>query len=227
MPSFNINQFASEIKDAGTLQNNKFNIEFVIPPIFSGVERFGEVSFSRKLQMRAETASLPSVILDTQNTNRYGLGPRQKFPTNVAFTDFSLSFIDDKQNNMYNYFSTWINSIFDFGATGERSTRSRISSTKYLNEYKKYYASPLMSVFIYSKEGTLVNNVGFVDVFPVGISEVGLGWSENNSVMKSKVIFSFREWFIDPITLRPYDSGQVPNPAVTASVPQTNPTPGN
>ena len=83
------------------------------------------------LQIRAESAKLPGVLIQTSDVNRVGIGPTQKMPFNAQFTDTSITFVSDSKGEIYNYFYTWLNSIFDFSGIYNRN-----ALPSYKTEYK-------------------------------------------------------------------------------------------
>jgi hypothetical protein len=186
---FNIKDFSAHINKFGTLQTNKFAVEIFPPAIFNPLE------FERNtMTFRASSARIPSASLDLQRVMRYGVGPEQKFPTNINFTDISITFIDTVENTLWKRFATWINAIFDFtGPSGG-------SEASYATEYKKNYASHAIKIYVYDAYDTgnaTKNTIVLKEAFPVSLSEVGVSWSENNKLYEFTVGFTFREWYYE------------------------------
>ena len=166
---FNIKDFSAHINRFGTLQTNKFVVKVPAPRIF------GPSATDQLMEYRASNARIPGASLDLQRVMRYGVGPEQKFPTNINFSDINITFIDTSENELWKRFTTWINGIFDF--TGPAGG----SEASYKTEYKIDYTSDV-KIFVYDNDSVLKNVLVLKEAFPVSISEVGVSWSENNKL---------------------------------------------
>jgi len=191
---FNIADFSSNLNKFGTIQTNKFLIEIPAPEIL------GPTSLDRVIFYRASNVRIPGVTFDFQRVFRYGVGPEQKFPTNVNFTDISINFIDTVNNDIWKRFAIWFNGIFDF--TG----RSGGSHASYKTEYKDYYATEVR-IYVYDNEAILRNVVVLKDAFPTSLGDVNLSWSDNNKLYEFTVGFAFKEWYYDGYALQEFQSG--------------------
>jgi hypothetical protein len=200
--AYNISDFLQSIDVAGVLHTNKFELNFVSPNIMLGVSVSSPNStvtsndIESIVRFRAESVRVPGVLLETADVNRYGVGVRQKMPYNAMFTDTSVSFISDKDGDIYRYFYTWINSIFDFGGIS-RNGGGR--PPQYATEYKDDYTTDLR-ILIYNTTGDVVQSVILRKAFPVSFNEINLGWSQQNELVKVNVMFSFRDWTLEDVT---------------------------
>ena len=203
---FNIARFSAHINDRGTLQTNKFIVR-MRPPFMLGTNTVIDPS----IEYRANSVKIPGVDLETQNVSRYGVGPSQKFPTNVNFTDVDINFVDMNNNAFWKYFAKWMNGIFDY--TG----RSGGSQPSYKVEYKKYYETDIQ-IFVFDNAGNQTNAIILKEAFPISLSDVSLSWSENNRLYEFSVRFAFKEWFYSGYDMGVYDSGATIGPGQTAQV---------
>ena len=187
MAGFNIAEFSSKINDRGTIQNNKFLIKISFPAILVNVYNEEDLVF------RASSIEIPGVSFENTTSFRYGVGPQQKTPRNPNFNDISISFIEDEQNRIWKFFSRWTNEIFNFDA-----------DSKYVARYKSEYISPNFEIEIYNNKGLKVTSVILTEAFPSSLGNVGLSWSDKNSLMMVKVGFSFTDWhWVDDLRQRP------------------------
>lgn len=205
---FNVADFASNIGRYGTLQTNKFTVE-----IFDKVNAEGDTVFLRLFRnsnlSQAETTSfieggiihlkridsvkLPGATLDTFETRRYGVGPNIRVGTNVRFEPFSISVITDKNYNIYKYFYTWINGVFDFSGKGDQRSSGVNRFPSYLTSYKSDFACNI-KVNVYESTGQLKAKYIFYDAFPIGITDPALSWRDNNTLHKFDMTFSYTNW---------------------------------
>lgn len=203
---FNIANFSSHISKLGTLQTNKFIVRLKSPLMF------GPLTVNRVYEYRASSVRIPGVNLDTQNVFRYGIGPQQKFPTNVNFSDIDITFLDTADNALWKHFSDWMNGIFDYtGAAGGRRATYGV-------EYKKYYETEVQ-IFVFDNDGNVSNVVVLKEAFPSSLNDVSMSWSENNKLYEFTTRFAFKEWYYDGYSQgRPFQSGASLGPGATSQV---------
>lgn len=203
--TFNIADFSAHINKFGTVQTNKFRVDIGTPAILRTVNN------ADLYQYRASSVRIPGVNFDMQNVSRYGVGPQQRFPTNVNFTDIDVTFVDTNYTALWKYFTIWMNGIFDY--TGN----SGGSQASYRVEYKKNYVADT-DIYVYSNSGDLINKVTLKESFPVSLGDVNLAWGENSRLYEFTVRFSFREWFFEGYQAGTFQSGAVLGPASTSQV---------
>ncbi len=211
---FNIANFSAHINNTGTVQTNKFIVRLKSPAIF------GPTEISRIYEYRASSVKIPGVNFDTQNTYRYGIGPQQKFPTNVNFTDVEITFLDTSRNALWKHFTQWMNGIFDYTGTIGGGQPS------YQVEYKKYYETEIQ-IYVFDNEGNVSNLVVLKEAFPIALNDVGLSWSENNKLYEFGVRFAFKEWYYANYNVGEFNSNvSALGPGQTSSpVPQRTESP--
>lgn len=196
MPSFDITKFQSNIVQKGTMKTNHFEVNITRPKFFD--------LDSELLSFRAESAKIPGVTLDSTDNRIYGYGPRQKFATNIHFSDVSVSFIETADLTIYKTFTEWINGIFNFdnGVSGKPT---------YSVAYKDDYAV-IVQILIYGPrgpQGGLLSTVNLIDAFPLAVSDSRLDWSENNQLLKTNVTFAYSRILINPGTAPPNVASRV------------------
>jgi len=183
MAGFNIAEFSSKINERGTIQNNKFLVK-ISKPIGYSPDFFLNPYKEEDLIFRATSIEIPGVSFEFSNSYRYGVGPQQKTPRNPNFNDISISFIEDKRNGVWKFFSSWINQIFNFD-----------TDRMYVARYKSEYISPNFEIEIFNNAGDPVTSVILTEAFPSSLGNVGLSWNDKNSLMMVKVGFSFTDWY--------------------------------
>lgn len=153
------------------------------------------------LTMRCDNAILPTInLLQEQNIRRYGFGPVENVAYGVNVGDFTLQFIVDKEAAIIDFFEAWMNRIVNRDSFGGANMNNVIGDSKrpYEVAYKDTYACPTVNVFVYDRSQNTVVEYNIYDVFPTGIQSMNLSWSEENSLMKLNVTFSFTDLRIRP-----------------------------
>jgi hypothetical protein len=148
------------------------------------------------LTMRCDNVVLPSVnLLQEQNIRRYGFGPVENVAYGVNVGDFTLQFIVDKKAEVVSFFEAWLNQIVKRDSYGGADMNSADSTgrTPYEVAYKDAYACSSVNVFVYDRSQNNVMEYNIYDVFPTGIQSMNMSWSEENTLMKLNITFSFTD----------------------------------
>lgn len=202
--AFNINDFSSNIKKFGTLKNNNYEVIISLPIILKNINvraiDASQIDIMRVLNFRTEKITLPGFNLELQPVNRYGIGPKQRFPTNVVFPEtISMTFLETEQNDVHRFFTIWMNSIFNFQYSGFNNIPGGGPNGLYLTEYKDNYATDI-TIKIYNGhtsdikiQPAPINEIVLKGAFPTQLSELSLDWSDTNTVMKINVTFTFSD----------------------------------
>ncbi len=96
--AFDISKFSAHLNKYGTIKNNRYEVIISPPASFRLAPGFQE-EFKEMfdiLTLRVEQVRIPNVNLNIQRVNRYGIGPRQAFPTNAVLLldEFDVDKID-------------------------------------------------------------------------------------------------------------------------------------
>lgn len=187
LTGFNINNFRSNINTGGYLQTNKFSVVISVPPksIYLGP------TSSQHLSFRADEVRVPGASLDIASIHRYGIGPNQKFPFNVNFTDITISFIDDASASIWHMMNTWMRAIFGYGNNNISSMNK--NSQNYQLLYKDEYCSTIQ-INVFNNYGAQVQMIELIDAFPISLNDVTLSWGNNNNLYKTHATFNFRDY---------------------------------
>ena len=169
------------------------------------------------MQFRAEATHVPGIALQTEQVSRYGVGPSQAFPSNVAFEAHTIQFFDDSKTTIWKFFAQWINAIFNF-AGGSNGT-----SGNYGVAYRADYVVDI-KIHVFNTEGTLIKTVVLKDAFPLSLGEVALSWSEQSSLYKFPVTFGYQYWYLESPQSSGL-SGLPPAPTGAGSPPTPPPLP--
>lgn len=198
--SFNIARFRNEVVTSDSvLPTHSFLVVFApMQWITTSAARQGLDSL---LTMRCENAILPSInLLQEQNIRRYGFGPVENVAYGVNVGDFTLQFIVDKQALIVDFFEAWLNRIVNRDSYGGANMNNKGPEGRrpYEVAYKDSYACPSVNVFVYDRAQNNVLEYNIYDVFPTGIQSMNMSWSEENTLLKLNVTFSFTDLRIRP-----------------------------
>lgn len=198
---FNVQQFSANINKYGTLQTNRFEVNFRFPYLEKIEASTPNVdNFSRNVGFRASSVKVPGLTLDVQNVTRYGVGPQQKFPTNVNVSDIDITFIDTADNELWKNFMNWMNKIFDYNGQTQNAMQNRGSTGKrghYTVDYQSAYATDVIIKVFNTGSIEPINRITLVEAFPVSLSDVDLSWSDNSKLYEFTTRFTYSRWYHD------------------------------
>jgi hypothetical protein len=213
---FNLNSFMTDIRTRGVVRPHSFLV--VIDPPFALLSKNYSASYMKRIVIRCEAASLPSMALTTQEFMRYGYGSLETIPYNVSFEPVNLSFILDSQAEIYSFWYRWLNSIVNFnfsGGIGGTIEYGNVNMKAYEVGYKANYASKI-HILLYNEESKNIIEVTLHQAFPSALSEVSLNWESNNEIVKLNVPISYRDFSVS--TVDPQNLDQTSNILIDSTV---------
>jgi len=198
---FDLKEIKGSIQSDGYLKTHSFTVMFGTPKVMQG-KRFSIVNsdsgkavnsaslseIPKLMVLRADTAQIPGSLLLTTDSARYGIGPNQKTPVNVIFTDTAFTFIADSYGLLWAYFYFWHNSIFSWD---QKASGGRVPS--YTMEYRENFSTDII-INVYEPHGRKVMSFKLIDAYPTLIPSTPLSWGENDQILKMNVGFTFRQW---------------------------------
>lgn len=207
---FNIKEFKGYLAETGYVPTSRYIVDIPMPAglyraLITSKGVTGEINnvnaMPEHLRFRAEKIDLPGVNVVVTPTDRYGIGPAQRFASDANLVDINAEFLVDKDQLISMFFYHWMNNIFSFN-------RVRPTDVPEDNNYYNYRASYLVDyavdirVYVYDYSGGNEAKTTFTlfDAFPVAIEPIGLSWNEENRLIKIRVKFSYRDWTIDETT---------------------------
>ena len=207
---FNVQDFRASILNDGVMPINRFVVSIPVLSSMSflnggtGVSSAWSSSFKKGtsfLQYRAESIRLPGASLDTFTTRRYGVGPYQKYPTNVNFTDITITFLDDSKASIWRALYDWQNKIFDYGGNSANlfggifgALGNTPTNPSYSLNYKDDYVVDII-IDVYNQTDTKpVQTVMLKQAYPITVNDVPMDWAGNNQLLKVQATFTFSEW---------------------------------
>ena len=201
--AFNVNRFRENIASYGYAKQNKFEVFVQSPRIFqnSSMNINGrELNFNdinNLLRYRIEETSTPTISLLSSDVHRYAIGPTQKMPYNAQYTDLSFTIIADRNADLWDFWYTWVNSIFNFNGY-EPSGNNLITGRRiptYTSKYKEEY-STIMMIVIYNDVGETIKTINLYDAFPSSVREIPLSWADRSSIMRLAVSITYSMYTI-------------------------------
>lgn len=208
--AFNINQFQTNIRDFGYLDNNSFSVLVQTPAILSNAILSNQgtptaiYKIAKNMEFRIDQVKAPGISILTADVNRYGIGPTQKMPINAQFQEINISVLGDHYCEFWQYWYQWTRSIFQFNGSTTNNT-----APNYTAEYKRDYSTTI-SIFIYDHFGNIIQKINLFEAFPTAIREFPLSWGDSN-LLRINVSIAYTEYTIENSSLQPTNAQQKSN----------------
>lgn len=216
--AFNVDNFIGNISRFGVMQTNKFEVAMNLPRLLRGNPNYSELP--RLLIDRAHDIRVPGVVMDTYENRRYGVGPKQKTASNISFNDIGITFLETSENEIYKFFYDWTNLIFDFSGSDVGGEIPPSFTAQYRDNYTtdiviavynntgRSAGAPVVSppppaaaegeiiVTAQAPTATPVSIIELFEAYPISVSDIDMGWSNNNALYKVGVSIAFSRWRI-------------------------------
>ena len=109
-----------------------------------------------------------------------------KVPGNKTFDNWSVTIINDEGFLVRNGMEKWVASMGTHIGNVQSAASSALTSALYGNATVQHYG----------KQGAAdkIASYNFVNIFPISVSEITLGWGENDTIEEFAVEFAYDYW---------------------------------
>lgn len=191
--AFSISEFKATLansKFGGLAQANKFAIVMNAPPAVAG--KFSPSLSNQDLSFFCDTTSLPGKNLNTFDYKPQGYGDVVKIPVSRPAQTLNTTFFVDSNYQVVKYFHGWLEYILEGTANAPNQTLDNFRSHRELG-YKKNYCTQI-ELYGYQDNGAKAIKYTLHKAFPVQVGDVGVGWEQNDTLVKLPVEFSYEFW---------------------------------
>ena len=178
--AFTISDFRGKALNKAGARANLFEVTMTAPSIATELNADGGKEFS----FSCKAAAIPAMTVATVDVPYFGRVV--KVPGNKTFDNWSVTIINDEEFPLRNGFEKWIAGMGshegNLAAIGtDMSTNSLFGQA---------------TVQHYSKSGTALQQAkyNFVNIFPVSLAEITLGWDANDAIEEFTVEFAYDYW---------------------------------
>ena len=177
--AFTIDKFRSGALAKGGARANLF--EVVISDIDATLMTAAGV---KEFTFACKAAAIPAMAITAVEVPYFGRVV--KVPGNKTFDNWSVTIINDEGFAIRNGFEKWVASMGTHIGNIQSTASSALESGLYGNA----------EVVHYGKSGTAskLATYNFVNIFPVSVSEIALGWDANDAVEEFTVEFAYDYW---------------------------------
>lgn len=206
-----ISSFFANIRGFGVQRTNLFLVRILPPNILF---RTGEATLEkyRILELTAEGVNLPGVNLSTIQNRRHGVGYQQRYVNDVTFNDLSITFINTGDMFITEIFTQWMNSMVRFDSFMESAGTSTTGLQPFEIEYKSEYIAGDFYIDVFDERKDVVVSYRILEAFPISMSDISLGWGNNDEYSKFTVNFAYSFWNVTYNKARPAPVFENPQP---------------
>ena len=174
--AFEINKFRTNALNNSGARANLFDVT-ISGATIAGLTA-SEFNFSCK------GAAIPPMAVGVVEVPYFGRVV--KVPGNKTFDNWSVTIINDEGFLVRNGFEKWVASMGTHIGNVQSSASSTLASGLYGNA----------TVVHYGKTGStsVLATYNFVNIFPVSVSEIALGWDANDAIEEYTVEFAYDYW---------------------------------
>ena len=155
--------------------------------------------------LRAERVQTPGLALGLSTSRRYGVGPVEKLPHTVTFTDVNVSFIGDARGVIHQFFYAWMKSIIGFHDVPRQGAATDTLYKKYQPYeigYRQDYSTNV-DIITYDEIQEKIGTVRLYNAYPIAIGEIGRSWDSVNDLVRIPVTFTFTHWnYVDELNVK-------------------------
>ena len=178
---FNIKTFRKSLSTIA--KPSHFEINFIgLPTAVFGADA---VKRNSGIIYRAYNAQLPGINLDTIERRYHG--PLRQIPVNFMYQQLSVAFIENSDYDVRDLFDTWTKNLV-------------LKSNGYFSRYYDEIVAQSVELSLFDTSGDLIRKYRFNEVYPIGISPVGLDWGYRDTFISINVEFAYRSWDVLEIT---------------------------
>jgi len=174
--ALSIDQFKTRIRE--NLPASQYEV-IVAPPV-GGTEL---------IQVRTESIALPGVsVLSVDNFSPYGNGIMYNIPYRYNPQEVTMTHLVDSEGDLYKTFRAWMNQVVDLDGTNK-------FGAKFLSPGGGGYSVDA-DVNVFNREQKQVLKIKFIEMFPINVDSMQLGWGQNDEIAKLSVTYRFTRFEI-------------------------------
>ena len=179
---FTISDFRGKALNKAGARANLFEVTMTAPSIATELNADGGKEFS----FACKGAGIPPMTVGVVEVPYFGRVV--KVPGNKTFENWSVTIINDEEFHLRNGFEKWV------AAMGTHEGNVATIGNTFGSQGGSLFGSAVVQH--YSKGGGKIAaaEYKFVNIFPVSVAEITLGWDANDAIEEFAVEFAYDYW---------------------------------
>ena len=178
--AFTIDKFRTTALSAGGARANLFDVTIAGGGATAHLLTTGVAEFS----FVCKAANIPAMAVGVVEVPYFGRVV--KVPGNKTFDNWSVTVINDEGFLVRNGFEKWVASMGTHIGNVQSAASSKLTTGLYGTATVQHYGK--------TGEGSKIASYSFVNIFPVSVSEIALGWDANDAIEEYTVEFAYDYW---------------------------------
>ena len=177
---FTIDKFRTNALAKGGARANLFDVTIAGSGATDNLDTGGVAEFI----FSCKAANIPAMAVGVVEVPYFGRVV--KVPGNKTFDNWSVTIINDEGFLVRNGMEKWVASMGTHKGNVQSAASSALTSALYGEAVVQHYG----------KTGTAskIAEYKFVNIFPVSVSEIALGWDANDAIEEYTVEFAYDYW---------------------------------
>ena len=172
--AFTINEFRNSALAAGGARANLFDV--TISGIAASTNLAGA---TKEFTFACKAAAIPAMAVGVVEVPYFGRVV--KVPGNKTFDNWNVTIINDEGFTIRNGMEKWISTMGTHIGNVNTATNENLYGQGTVKQYAK-------------TAGAAIATYSFVNIFPVNMSEIALGWDSNDAIEEFTVEFAYDYW---------------------------------
>ena len=177
--AFTIDKFRTTALSAGGARANLFDV--TISDIDANLMTAIAV---KEFKFACKAANIPAMAVGVVEVPYFGRVV--KVPGNKTFDNWSVTVINDEGFIVRNGFEKWVASMGTHIGNVQSAASSKLNSGLYGNATVTHFGK--------TGDTSILATYNFVNIFPVSVSEIALGWDSNDAIEEYTVEFAYDYW---------------------------------
>lgn len=180
--AFQLNEFTAVLGRHGIAKASSFAV-VLSPPAALKSEIINDIP------LLCDSASVPGISFQTDETKYMGYGLVEKRPSAVAYDDITLTLIGDGRGRVHEMMRKWLALVANIDGTAQ--TAYGINQG-FFNFPDQYWGT--IDLYLYDVAANNYDHLIFDKAYPTGIGPTELGWANVDTLMSIPVIFTYRSY---------------------------------
>ena len=177
--AFEINKFRTNALNNSGARANLFDVTI------SGVAATTHLATGvAQFKFACKAANIPAMAVGVVEVPYFGRVV--KVPGNKTFDNWSVTVINDEGFLVRNGFEKWVASMGTHKGNVQSAASTELSSALYGDATVQHYGK--------TGATSKIAEYKFVNIFPVSVSEIALGWDANDAIEEYTVEFAYDYW---------------------------------
>ena len=183
--AFDINEMKGQMSSArGLARANLFEVSMPVG--------------GKTISLLAHAAQLPGISFDVMEVRRQGYGVAERRAGVPIFQNFTASFLLDNKGEVLKVIKDWVAQVSptvnveNHAQYGQSSLGGMMGAHGQIGFFDDYTKD--IEITMFAPDSSKIIKYKMIDAYPQTVSDVTLGWRQNDEIAELQVTFVFTHW---------------------------------